>query len=156
MTSAGPYETEQKAHAASWWEQQGHPELEGRPAMLETNLAQLLDACANAGIAVGTYDARILHWLANYEPSTVAVVAGLPVADLAHRIHPAARGAQVVIIDTPPPGALQLARSAFEVADQVVMPVPPHLADLDRVPATMKLAADYGKPAAAVLTQVRG
>jgi len=85
-----------------------------------------------------------------------STVTGLPVEDLGRRIHPVTRGATVVIIDTPPPGALALARGAFEVADQVVMPVPPNLADLDRVPATMKIAADYGRPAAAVLTQVRG
>ena len=37
----------------------------------------LLDACADAGSQVGAYDLRILHWRANYEPATCAVVAGL-------------------------------------------------------------------------------
>ena len=36
------------------------------------------------------------------------------------------------------------------------MPVPPQLANLDRVQATMKIAANHGTAAAAVLTQVRG
>jgi hypothetical protein len=76
-TVTGPYETERQAHAASRWEEQGRPELEGRPGIPEANLAQLMDACADAGIAVGAYDSRILHRLAGWEPSTVAVVCGL-------------------------------------------------------------------------------
>ena len=36
------------------------------------------------------------------------------------------------------------------------MPVPPNLADLDRVSPTVKMADDYDSPARAVLTQVRG
>jgi chromosome partitioning protein len=45
---------------------------------------------------------------------------------------------------------------AVRTADHVVMPVPPKAADLDRVAATAQIAASLGKPAAAVLTQVRG
>jgi len=36
------------------------------------------------------------------------------------------------------------------------MPVPPNLADLDRVHPTVRMADDYDIPARAVLTQVRG
>lgn len=82
-------------------------------------------------------------------------VVGLPAAGLGRRLDGVVRGASVVIVDSPPPGALEIARSTLEVADLVVMPCPPNLADLDRVPATMKLAADCGTPASAVLTQVR-
>ena len=64
--------------------------------------------------------------------------------------------AGVVVIDTPPPGALDRSRDAIELSDRVVMPVPPNLADLDRVQATVEIATGYGRPAAAVLTQVRG
>jgi chromosome partitioning protein len=78
------------------------------------------------------------------------------VEDVARRLHAVTRDAGLVIIDAPPPGALQLAQRAFEAADRVVMPVPPNLADLDRVQATMTIAGKYGKPARAVLTQVRG
>jgi hypothetical protein len=74
--SAGPFETEREAHTASRWEQLARP-VQGAEPMREANLIQLLDACADAGVAVGAYDSRILHWLANYEPSTVAAVAGL-------------------------------------------------------------------------------
>ena len=45
---------------------------------------------------------------------------------------------------------------AVRVADRIVMPVPPKAADLDRVAATAQIADGMGKPAAAVLTQVRG
>jgi hypothetical protein len=34
-------------------------------------------ACEKAGITLGTYDARIIRWLANWDPETCAVVAGL-------------------------------------------------------------------------------
>jgi hypothetical protein len=43
----------------------------------ERNLAMLLDAVADAGVELGAYDARILRWLAGWEPQTCAVIAGL-------------------------------------------------------------------------------
>ena len=66
------------------------------------------------------------------------------------------RTAQVIVIDTPPPGALDRSRDAIQAADLVVMPVPPNLADLDRVPATAAMANAAGVRVGAVLTQVRG
>jgi hypothetical protein len=68
--NAGPYETEREALRASLWEQQGR-KLDQR-AM---NLADLAAECS--GIRLGAYDKRIIEWLANYEPSTVAVICGL-------------------------------------------------------------------------------
>jgi chromosome partitioning protein len=76
-------------------------------------------------------------------------------ADLARRIDQLARGADMVIVDAPPPGDLRLGRSAIGVADYVVVPTPPEMAALDRVPATVDLARELGKPARAVLTMVR-
>jgi chromosome partitioning protein len=72
------------------------------------------------------------------------------------RLHAMAGHAQLVVIDTPGPGALDRSREAIGLADRVVMPVPPNLADLDRVHPTVKMADDYDIPARAVLTQVRG
>ena len=72
------------------------------------------------------------------------------------RLHAIAGHAQLVVIDTPGPGALDRSREAIGLADRVVMPVPPNLADLDRVHPTVKMADDYDSPARAVLTQVRG
>ena len=76
--------------------------------------------------------------------------------DLAADVRAASRRAAVVVIDTPPPGALHAAEMAIRAADAVVMPVPPKAADLDRVAATADIAASLGKPAAVALTQVRG
>lgn len=41
------------------------------------NLARLMDACADAGVPVGDFDSRIMHWPAGYEPAICAVTAGL-------------------------------------------------------------------------------
>jgi hypothetical protein len=71
---SGPYETEQEAVAAIRHIYETPAEL---GAVHTPNLRLLLDACADAGVMVGTYDVRILEWLANYEPATSAVVAGL-------------------------------------------------------------------------------
>jgi len=83
-------------------------------------------------------------------------VVGDPGPGVPGRLHAIAGHAQLVIIDTPGPGAIDRSREAAGLADRVVMPVPPNLADLDRVHATVKMADDYDIPARAVLTQVRG
>lgn len=99
-----------------------------------------------------------LHWseeaAASGRPLRSTVISdrdpGLP-----RRIGPVSLGADVVVIDAPPPGALPIAAGAIEAADFVVIPVPPQLADLARVPSTVKIARDLGKPVRAVLTMVR-
>ena len=83
-------------------------------------------------------------------------VVGDPEPGVPGRLHAIAGHAQLVVIDTPGPGAIDSSREAVGLADRVVMPVPPNLADLDRVHATVKMADDYDTPARAVLTQVRG
>jgi chromosome partitioning protein len=77
-------------------------------------------------------------------------------ADLPGYVLTLTRAFGVIVIDTPPPGARDITDSAVDAADTIVMPVPPNAADLDRVDATREIAVKYGKPAAAVLTQVRG
>jgi chromosome partitioning protein len=84
-----------------------------------------------------------------------ASVIGLPGTDVPRRLPSLSRDYIVAVVDAPPPGALATARSAIEAADRIVMPVPPQLADLDRVPPTAAIAAEHGIPARAVLTQVR-
>jgi hypothetical protein len=37
----------------------------------------MLDACEAAGVGLGAYDRRILHWIAGFEPQTCAVIAGI-------------------------------------------------------------------------------
>jgi hypothetical protein len=76
---AGPFETETdaaevaevRAVRAAW---RADP---GVGKMAPHNLRMMLDAIGAAGVQVGAYDVRILEWLANYEPETCAVVAGL-------------------------------------------------------------------------------
>lgn len=78
MTTTGPFRTEEEAQAASlyvrtltgWGPQ-------GVGSITELNLADLDSACKLAGVELGAYDSRIIEWLAQYEPATVAVIAGL-------------------------------------------------------------------------------
>jgi chromosome partitioning protein len=99
-----------------------------------------------------------------YRWSTLAAQSGRPLrstvvpeasADLVRRIGQLTRGADLVVVDAPPPGDLKLGRIAIGVADYVVIPTPPEMAALDRVPATVDIARELGKPARAVLTMVR-
>lgn len=73
----GPYETEQQARADVAYAY-GLPLCSIRQgALAEANLARLTDVCERADIVLGAFDERILGWLANYEPETCAVIAGL-------------------------------------------------------------------------------
>ena len=75
----GPFETEAEAAAVpavqavrtAWRANPGVGHMDPH------NLAMLMDACTAAGVETGTFDRRILGWLANYEPETCAVIAGL-------------------------------------------------------------------------------
>jgi chromosome partitioning protein len=127
-----------------------------------TTAIALGEGAAAGGVSVTVIDAdpmgSAVRWsqLADQADRPLqATVVGMAVQDIPRRIHAVGRDSQVIIIDAPPPGNLRVARAAIESADMVLMPVPPKLADLDRVPPTMKDAADAGKPARAVLTQVR-
>ena len=67
---SGTYETEQEAHAASLYALQGC-----KQDMRSMNLAELAEECS--GLQLGSYDRRVIEWLAGWEPSTVAVICGL-------------------------------------------------------------------------------
>jgi hypothetical protein len=45
--------------------------------MTPHNRRMLGRACEAAGVTMGRYDERIIEWLADYEPETCAVIAGL-------------------------------------------------------------------------------
>jgi len=47
-----------------------------RGAMAGLGHQMLREACAGAGAGVGTFDDRILRWLAGFEPESCAVAAG--------------------------------------------------------------------------------
>jgi len=48
-----------------------------RGVMQASGEAMMLDACDRTGVTPGKYDARIIRWLAGFEPQTCAVIAGL-------------------------------------------------------------------------------
>lgn len=87
MADHGPFESEDQADAtpavrAVFAAFDADP---GPGKMAPHNLAMLTSACGAAGIGLGAaaeiglgaYDARILAWLAGWEPQTCAVIAGL-------------------------------------------------------------------------------
>jgi chromosome partitioning protein len=131
----------------------------------KTTAAVALASAASYGGPVALVDAdpqgSARHWAALAEasgrPLRFAVVGGAPArTEIPRRINQLARDHAIVIIDSPPPGYLADARAAIEAAHRIVMPVPPQIADLARVQPTAAIAAEFGKPARAVLTQVRG
>lgn len=67
----GPYGTEREAFDS--WRQRATDSGEHTP----DNLASLLAATAAAGVELGSYDKRILAWLAGWEPQVVEVIAAL-------------------------------------------------------------------------------
>ena len=75
----GPYETERQvreipAVQAVWTAFRAAP---GVGAMEPHNRSLIEDACRAARVELGAYDARIVAWLAGWEPQTCAVIAGL-------------------------------------------------------------------------------
>jgi hypothetical protein len=89
--ASGPFETEYEARAAV-----EHILSSPAEAMTDGNHRLLEDACRAAGVELGAWDHRILVWLANWEPSTVAVVAGLIAR--AHESGAEARGGAGVVM----------------------------------------------------------
>jgi len=69
-----PYETERQAADAA---QHIYDSPPGTGAWGDGNLRLLEGACRAAGVQLGAYDTRILLWLAGWEPTTCAVIAGL-------------------------------------------------------------------------------
>jgi hypothetical protein len=71
---SGPYETEREAAGAARHIYSSDP---GTGAWGDGNHRLLEEACIAVGVQLGAYDQRILLWLAGWEPSTCAVIAGL-------------------------------------------------------------------------------
>jgi hypothetical protein len=69
----GPYQTERQAAGAARGIYAAAP---GVP-LTAGNHQMLTRACAAAGVELGDWDRRILAWLAGWEPSTCAVIAGI-------------------------------------------------------------------------------
>jgi hypothetical protein len=73
---SGPYETERQAADAAL-ELGGPPDMGWSILGAGQNHQMLIAACEAAGVSLGAYDSRILAWLAGFEDSACAVVAGL-------------------------------------------------------------------------------
>jgi hypothetical protein len=109
---SGPFETERQAADAARHIYDSPP---GTGAWGAGNHKLLEDACTSAGIQLGAYDHAILLWLAGWEPSTCAVVAGL--ITRAHRPELAeARAALLGTAATLDAGQLRTVLEALDVA----------------------------------------
>ncbi len=102
----GPFATEQQARAAA-----DHAGLTGTIAT--RNHGMLTRACWAAHVETGAFDARILAWLANYEPATVAVIAGLII-----RAYEAGQGRAAATVAAFDRIAAVLAEFDWEVSDR--------------------------------------
>jgi hypothetical protein len=76
MRTHGPYELERDTDNEPL-PREARSTPAGRGVHQPINRRHLTEACRDAGVVLGAHDARILAWLANYEPSTVQVVIGL-------------------------------------------------------------------------------
>lgn len=75
----GPFQTEREASGTKAV-QAVYAAFDADPGpgkMRPHNVAMLTAACAEAGVALGAFDARQLEWLGTWEPHTCAVIAGL-------------------------------------------------------------------------------
>jgi hypothetical protein len=88
----GPFETEREAHAAALAVEV--PVAGSRILSAAQNRQLIGRACEAAGVEMGRYDDRIVEWLAGFEDSTCAVIAGWVT-----RAHAAGHGR--VIFDRP-------------------------------------------------------
>ncbi len=76
--TAGPFETEREARRAAVAQAAGGDVAAGRPSTIgEANHRLLCEALTGAVVELGAWDHRIVQWLSQWEPATVAVIAGL-------------------------------------------------------------------------------
>jgi hypothetical protein len=72
----GPFETEREAREAAL--ELGGPPRAGWSILSAGQNEQLLvNACRAAGLDLGEFDERVLCWIAGFEDSTCAVIAGI-------------------------------------------------------------------------------
>ncbi len=77
VVASGPYEDERQARTdvAGIYLRARHSAR--REELGEANHALLTGSCERSSVALGAYDARILVWLAGWEPQVCAVIVGL-------------------------------------------------------------------------------
>ena len=71
---SGPYDSQREAAKAA---KDIYDLPPGNRSWTVANQKLLLDACAAAGVYLKGYDHEVIAWLAGFEPSTCAVIAGL-------------------------------------------------------------------------------
>jgi hypothetical protein len=73
----GPFETEVEAIAAPAV-QAVYEAMRSRNArMQDGSAAMILAACEGAGVTLGAYEARIVRWVAGFEPQAAAALAAI-------------------------------------------------------------------------------
>ncbi|MGW4954584.1 nucleotide-binding protein [Streptomyces parvulus] len=124
--------------------------LKGGAGKTMTSIA-LAEAAAESGAAATLVDSDPMGGAVRQDALTQeagrplrATVLGMSSPDLPKRMGSITPGADLVVIDGPPPGALKIAQSAMEAADVVLIPCPARPGDLDRVPATLEMAEKAG------------
>ena len=144
--AAGPFETERQASDTPAV-QAIHAAFRASPGvgrMQPLNQQMLSDALAAAGVETGTYDRRIIGWLAGWEPEVVAVIAGLVVR--AHASQALSAAQQAAVLDGLADAADLLERQAgqwcgdceaspTEICDE-------HAADLDAASRYRRVARE--------------
>ena len=75
----GPYETEQQVRELLAVQDiyRAFSADPGAGKMAAHTRRMLIEACEAAGTGFGTYDRRVLSWLAGFTPETAAVICGL-------------------------------------------------------------------------------
>ena len=79
MTARGPFETDRQVRETPAV-RSAYLAFEadaGPGKMAPHNERMLTEAISAAGVTLGAYDARIVRWLAMWEPETAAVIAGI-------------------------------------------------------------------------------
>jgi chromosome partitioning protein len=135
---------------------------QGKGGVLKTATAvALAEAAAEAGAPVLLADSdpqgSAVRWgqiaEASGKPLRCTIV-GLASRDLPTRLPLMAAAYALAVVDGPPVRD-DLIEAGLKVADIVVMPVPPKMGDMDRVPSLLKLAANTGALVIAVQTLTR-
>lgn len=135
---------------------------QGKGGVLKTATAvALAEAAAEAGAPVLLADSdpqgSAVRWHQLAESSGKPLrctVVGLATRDLPTRLPIMAAAYALAVIDGPPVRD-DLIEAGIRAADLVVMPVPPKMGDMDRVPSLLKMAANAGTPVIAVQTLTR-
>jgi hypothetical protein len=92
--TGGPFETEAQAHEYA----RSVVGLLAHTPIVSANRHVLMTTIEAAGITLGAYDRRIVDWLADWEPATCTVIAGLITRAHAGRVDGPSRAQQATVL----------------------------------------------------------